>query len=59
MVKPSNIKRVSLDMPDYIIDKIDKICAENFITRRKWFIDAANDKLEKYELNKIDMIVKK
>ncbi|MFP3013044.1 MAG: hypothetical protein ACEY3D_09235 [Rickettsia sp.] len=46
-------------MPDYIIDKIDKICEENFITRRKWFIDAANEKLEKYDLNKIDMIVKK
>jgi metal-responsive CopG/Arc/MetJ family transcriptional regulator len=59
MVKPQNVKRVSLDMPDHIIDKIDKICAENFITRRKWFIDAANDKLEKYELNKIDMIVRK
>lgn len=59
MVKPQNVKRVSLDMPNHIIDKIDKICAENFITRRKWFIDAANDKLEKYELNKIDMIVRK
>ncbi|AFB32161.1 hypothetical protein N7281_04810 [Rickettsia hoogstraalii] len=59
MLKKINVKRISLDIPEHIIEKIDKICAENFITRRKWFIDAANDKLEKYELNKIDMIVKK
>ena len=59
MAKKLNVKRVSLDFPDYILDQIDKICEETFITRRKWFIDAANEKLEKDNLNKIDMIVRK
>ena len=53
------IKRVSLDFPESILDQIDNICRETFITRRKWFIDAANDKLQKDKLNKIDMIVRK
>ncbi len=53
------IKRVSLDFPESILNQIDSICRETFITRRKWFIDAANDKLQKDKLNKIDMIVRK
>ena len=53
------IKRVSLDFPEKILEQIDIICRDTFITRRKWFIDAANDKLEKDNLNKIDMIVRK
>lgn len=59
MSKKVNVKRVSLDFPDYILEQVDKICDENFITRRKWFIDAANEKLEKDNLNRIDMIVRK
>jgi len=58
MKKKLNLKRVSLDLPDYMLDQIDKICDEHFITRRKWFIDAANEKLEKDRLNKIDLIVR-
>jgi hypothetical protein len=41
------------------LDQIDLICQDAFITRRKWFIDAANEKLEKDKLNKIDMVVRK
>jgi metal-responsive CopG/Arc/MetJ family transcriptional regulator len=59
MTKKLNMKRLSLDFPEYMVDQIDKICDENFITRRKWFIDAANEKLEKEKLDKIDMIVRK
>jgi metal-responsive CopG/Arc/MetJ family transcriptional regulator len=59
MTKKINVKRISIDFPDHILNQIDKICDENFITRRKWFIDAANEKLEKDNLNKIDMIVRK
>lgn len=53
------LKRVSLDLPIYLLEQIDSICEANFITRRKWFIDAANEKLEKDKLNKIDMLVRK
>ena len=59
MNNTKNVKRVSLDFPDYILERIDLICKESFITRRKWFIDAANEKLEKDKLDKIDMIVRK
>lgn len=59
MTKKLNMKRLSLDFPEYMVDQIDKICDENFITRRKWFIDAANEKLDKEKLDKIDMIVRK
>jgi metal-responsive CopG/Arc/MetJ family transcriptional regulator len=53
------VKRVSLDFPFYLLEQIDSICDASFITRRKWFIDAANEKLEKDKLNKIDMLVRK
>ncbi len=59
MNKKLKLKRISLDIPESILEQIDKICDETFITRRKWFIDAANEKLEKEQLNKIDMIVRK
>ena len=59
MIKKINVKRISLDLPIYILEKIDIICDETFITRRKWFIDAANEKLERSNLNKIDMLVRK
>ncbi len=53
------VKRVSLDFPIDIVEKIDDFCKENFITRRKWFIDAAKDKIEKDSQEKIDMLVRK
>ena len=54
----SNKKRVSLDLPPELIGIIDQICKDNFITRRKWFIDAAKEKLEKENNDKIDKIVR-
>lgn len=59
MLKKTNLKRITLDIPDYILEEIDAICEANFITRRKWFIDAANEKLKREKLEKIDMIVRK
>ena len=59
MDNKKSVKRVSLDFPVYLLEQIDSICDASFITRRKWFIDAANEKLEKDKLNKIDMLVRK
>lgn len=53
-----NTKRVSLDIPIDILDKIDAICKETFITRRKWFIDASKEKLENEMKNKVDRVVR-
>lgn len=51
-------KRVSLDFPKDLLERIDLICKESFISKRKWFIDAAIDKLEKEEVKKIDKLVR-
>ena len=51
-------KRVSLDFPTEVLDKIDDICKKNFISKRKWFIDAAIDKLEKEKSQTIDKVVR-
>ena len=52
-------KRVSLDFPIDVLNEIDKICKKSFMSKRKWFIDAAVDKLEKENNHKIDEIVRK
>lgn len=51
-------KRVSLDVPFELVEQIEEICKDNFISKRKWFIDAAKEKLEKETSNKIDKIVR-
>lgn len=51
-------KRVSLDVPFDLVERIEEICKDNFISKRKWFIDAAKEKLEKETNNKIDKIVR-
>jgi metal-responsive CopG/Arc/MetJ family transcriptional regulator len=51
-------KRVSLDFPCDLLEQIEEICKDNFISKRKWFIDAAKEKLENETSNKIDKIVR-
>lgn len=51
-------RRVSLDFPIEVLEDIDKICKKSFISKRKWFIDAAIDKLEKEKSQKIDKVVR-
>jgi metal-responsive CopG/Arc/MetJ family transcriptional regulator len=51
-------KRVSLDFPIDMIEEIDEICRKSFMSKRKWFIDAAMDKLEKEKDSKIDKLVR-
>lgn len=57
--KKKVIKRVSLDFPIYLLDQIDSICEANFMARRKWFIDAANEKLERDKLTNINILARK
>lgn len=58
MKTKSEIKRVSIDIPINILDQIDTACEEQFITRRKWFIDAALSKIEKNKIEKIDSMIR-
>jgi len=51
-------KRVSLDFPSDLLEQIDEICKDSFMSKRKWFIDAAKEKLEKETSSKIDRIVR-
>jgi metal-responsive CopG/Arc/MetJ family transcriptional regulator len=57
-MKDETIKRVSVDIPIDLLKEIDKVCKTNFITRRKWFIDASMEKLEKETDKKLDKIVR-
>lgn len=59
MLNKLKVKRVSLDLPLDIINEIDEDCRANYISKRKWFIDAAIEKIERDRLSKIDMIIKK
>ncbi len=59
MKTPNNIKRVSIDIPINIMEQIDIACKEQFIARRKWFIDAALAKIEKDKIEKIDSMVRR
>lgn len=58
-MKEKNAKRISIEMPNDILEKIDIICKETFITRRKWIIDASREKLENEMKDKLDKIVRK
>lgn len=53
------LKRISIDVPESLVLKIDSVCKQTYITRRKWFIDAAQMKLSNDQDSFIDMIVKK
>lgn len=52
------LKRINLSLPQEILDEIDKSIEDNYLTRTKWFIDAANIKLLKEKEKKIDRVVK-
>jgi metal-responsive CopG/Arc/MetJ family transcriptional regulator len=52
-------KRVSLDIPSDILDQIDKICKESFISKRKWFIDAQKNRQDCKRIKLIILIKKR
>jgi|GEM_PF-1800733 len=58
MTNQITTRRLSLDFPNDLLKQIDHICKENYISKRKWFIEAAIDKLEKENSIKIDRIVR-
>lgn len=58
MTNTNNTKRVSIDFPKELLEQIDNLCKKDFISKRKWFIDAAIDKLEKESNRKIDKLVR-
>lgn len=53
-----NLKRINLSLPEDLFEEIEKSIDENYLTRTKWFVDAALMKLEKDKDSKIDRIVK-
>ncbi|AIL13715.1 hypothetical protein IM40_09855 (plasmid) [Candidatus Paracaedimonas acanthamoebae] len=44
--------KVSLSLPNVMLEEIDILCAANFMTRSSWFLQAAREKLEKERLEK-------
>lgn len=53
------LKRINLSLPEDLLEEIEKNIEENYLTRTKWFIDAALMKLAKEKDTKIDRIVKR
>ena len=51
-------KRISLDFPIDLAEKINKSATEGSISKKKWFINAAEEKLRNEINKKVDKIVR-
>lgn len=51
--------RISITLPEHVVEEIDQHIAKQYITRTKWFIDAAKDKIEKDTKDMVNKIVHK
>ena len=59
MTVSSNKKRILVSLPIEVLDKIDAHIKKEHITRTKWFIDAAYNKIAKDNKRRVDEIVNK
>ena len=57
MAISSENKRVLITLPADILFTVDKHIKNEHITRTKWFVDAALDKIKKDNKKRIDEIV--
>ena len=55
--KKLKIKRLSVDIPEKLMLKISENCTENYISKRKWVIDAIINKLRQDESKTVDKFV--
>lgn len=53
------LTRIGISVPNELLQFIDKYTEENFISRSKWFIDAAKEKMERDNLNRLDKIIRR
>ena len=44
------LKKITIDAPKTWVSVIDKFCKISFIARRKWLLDAIQEKLERDKL---------
>ncbi len=58
MTVSKNNVRITLTLPKEILEQIDDHITKQYITRTKWFIEAAKDRIEKEKKLLIDKIVK-
>lgn len=59
MAVSSNKKRILISLPREVLKEIDDHIEKEYITRTKWFIDAAYDKINKDRRKMIDDVVSK
>lgn len=52
------LTRITVSFPEDILKEIDQIIEQNFLTRTKWFLDAATHKLKKDKQRGIDEVIK-
>lgn len=53
-----NTKRISLDFPIELVEKINRSAIEGSVSKKKWFINAAEEKLRNEINRKVDKIVR-
>lgn len=58
-LKKGNIVKISLGVPDFLVEEIDAICSADFITRTSWFIHAAKEKLERDKRERSKKLIEK
>ena len=59
MAISSEKKRILVSLPTEVLEEIDIHISKEHITRTKWFVDAARDKIKKDNKRLIDEIVKR
>jgi|TARA_B110000503_G_scaffold143147_1_gene242839 metal-responsive CopG/Arc/MetJ family transcriptional regulator len=59
MTVSSEKKRILVSLPTEVLEEIDIHIRKEHITRTKWFVDAAHDKIKKDNKRLIDEVVKK
>lgn len=58
-MKPkTSLVRVTVSFPEDVLKEIDGEIERNFLTRTKWFLDAAVQKLDKDKKRYVDYVVK-
>ncbi len=56
--KKKKLARITLSFPEDTLQEIDMVIEQNFLTRTKWFLDAAVNKLQKDKQKGIDDVIK-
>lgn len=58
-IKKEDAKAFTVKFPKSLVEEVDQICANNYITRTSWLIKAARELLEKERISRTADILAK